>query len=116
MNKSGKKTHKDGKSSGSKKIAAERETRVLLEKMHTDIIRIAETQSSTASQVIEIRVAVADLPKVKSEVKIISMAVMEISSDIKALDTRLKVVENKVDENLNNNEKRIAKLEEKVFV
>jgi hypothetical protein len=51
------------------------------------------------------------------------MAVMTLSGDIKALDTkvdvidtRLKTVENKIDENLSNHEKRITKLEEKVLV
>lgn len=110
---------KNSKTSGYKKVDTERETRVLLERMHSDIQRIAETQSSTATQIAEIK---ADMPS-KSEVNTISMAVISLSGDVKTLqndvkniDTRLKTVEEKLDKNLDNHEKRITKLEEKVLV
>jgi len=96
---------KNEKSSASKNINTERETRVLLEEMHSDIQRIAEGQSSTTAQIVEIKATMAT----KSEVDTISMAVMQISSDLKSLT-------NKVDENLANHDKRITKLEQKVLV
>jgi len=107
---------KNGELSGSKKIDTERETRVLLERMHSDIQRIAEAQSSTGTQIAEIKATVADLPTLKSEVKAISMAVMTLSGDVKNLTNDVKGLNNKVDENLANHEKRITKLEEKVLV
>ncbi len=110
---------KNDKTPKSKTTDSERETIVLLERMHSDIQRIAETQSSTTARIAEIK---ADMPT-KSEVNTISMAVMSLSGDIKTLqndvkniDTRLKTVEEKLDKNLDNHEKRITKLEEKVFV
>ncbi len=96
---------KNGKTSESKKVNTERGTQVLLERMHADIQRIAEVQSSTVTQIAEIK---ADMPT-KSEVNTISMAVIQISGDMKAL-------KNKVDENLSNHEARITKLEEKVLI
>ncbi len=111
------------------KIISERETRVLLENMYSDINKIAEGQSLTDSRLSGLEKTVFELIEVKPEIKTISMAVMELSSDVKAIDTRLsavdsrlnavdtrlKVVEKKLDENLDRHEKRIAKLENKVF-
>ena len=96
---------KNGKTPKSKSIDSDRETRVLLEDMNRSITRIAEAQSSTSAQIAEIKATMAT----KSEVNTISMAVMQISSDLKSLT-------NKVDENLTNHDKRITKLEEKVLV
>ncbi len=113
---------KNGKLSKSKKIDREREAQVLLERMHSDIQRIAEAQSSTGTQIAEIKSAIADMPT-KSEVNTITMAVMTISGDVKGLTNDVKDLKNdvnglknKVDENLSNHERRITKLEEKVFV
>ena len=103
---------KNGKSSESKKIDRERETRVLLERMHSDIQRIAEA----SGQIVEIKATVNDLLPLKSEVKTISMAVMQFSGDLKEIKNDVKDLKNKNDENLFNHEKRITKLEEKVLV
>ena len=106
---------KNSESTGSKKTDTNRETRVLLERMHSDIQRIAEAQSSTGTQIAEIKAVVNDLLPLKSEVKTIYVAVMQLSGDLKELKTDGKDLKNKVDENLSNHEKRITKLEEKVF-
>ena len=100
------------KASESKKIDRERETRVLLEKMHSDIQRIAEA----SGQIAEIKVTVNDLLPLKSEAKTISMAVRQFSSDLKEVKNDIKNLQNKVDENLSNHEKRITKIEEKILV
>lgn len=106
---------KNSESTGSKKTDTNRETRVLLERMHSDIQRIAEAQSSTGTQIAEIKAIVNDLLPLKSEVKTIYVAVMQLSGDLKEFKTDVKDLKNKVDENLSNHEKRITKLEEKVF-
>jgi len=119
---------KNGKTPKSKSAGSERETRVLLENISRDVKRIAETQSSANTQIAEIKSTIAGLAT-KSELEIVSMAVMSLGEDVKtlqnnvkrldtkvdAIDTRLKTVENKIDENLTNHEKRIIKLEEKVL-
>lgn len=113
---------KNDKTPKSKSTDSERETRVLLENMNRNITRIAEAQSSTNEQITEIKSSIAGLAT-KSELETVSMAVMSLSGDVKTLkndvkniDTRLKTVEEKLDKNLNNHEKRITKLEEKVLV
>lgn len=106
---------KNSESTGSKKTDTNRETRVLLERMHSDIQRIAEAQSSTGTQTAEIKAIVNDLLPLKSEVKTIYVAVMQLSGDLKELKTDVKDLKNKADENLSNHEKRVTKLEEKVF-
>jgi len=103
---------KNDKTSGSKKVDRERETRVLLEKMHSDIQRIAEA----SGQIADIKATVNDLLPLKSEVKTISMAVMTLSGDVKSLQSDVKDLKNKLGESLVNHEKRITKLEEKVLV
>ncbi len=124
---------KDDKASKIDKSDLEQKTRALLESVSSDIKRIAEAQSSTGAQIAEIRANMAT----KSEVNAISMAVITLSGDLKALDdkvkavdskvnildskvnavdSRLKAVENKLDKNLSNHETRITKLEEKVLV
>ncbi len=124
---------KNGKAPKSKSIDSDRETRVLLEDMSRNITRIAEAQSSTKAQIAEIKATMAT----KSELNTVSMAVMQISgdvktiqgdvktiqgdvktlqSDVKNIDKRLKTVEEKIDKNLDNHEKRITKLEQKVLV
>ena len=87
----------------------EQKTRILLENMSSDIKRIAEAQTATANKAAKIETAVTRLPSLESTVNTISMAVMQISSDVKDL-------KNKVNENLSNHEKRISKFEEKVLV
>ena len=106
---------KNSESTGSKKTDTNRETRVLLERMHSDIQRIAEAQSSTSTQIAEIKATVNDLRPLKSEVKTIYVAVMQFSGDLKELKTDVKDLKNKVDEELSNHEKRIKKVEEKVL-
>lgn len=103
---------KNGKIPKSKLVDTDRETRVLLENMNRNITRIAEAQSSTTEQIAEIKATMAT----KSELETVSMAVMQISKDVKNIDQRLTTVEEKLDKNLDNHEKRITKLEEKVLV
>jgi chromosome segregation ATPase len=110
---------KNGKTPKSKPVDTGRETRVLLENMNRNITRIAEAQSSTTEQIADIKANMAT----KSELETVSMAVMSLSGDVKTLkndvkniDTRLKTVEEKIGRNLDNHDKRIAKLEEKVLV
>lgn len=112
---------KNSKAPKSKSIDSDRETRVLLEDMSRNITRIAEAQSSTSVQIAEIKSAITGLAT-KSELETVSMAVMSLSGDVKALkgdvkniDTRLKTVEEKIDKNLDNHDKRIAKIEEKIL-
>ncbi len=100
---------KSGKAIKVDKSDLEQKTRVLLENMSSDIKQIAEAQTATANKVAKIETAVTRLPSLESTVNTISMAVMQISSDVKDL-------KNKVNENLSNHEKRISKLEEKVLV
>ena len=102
-----------------KKTNSGRETNVLLESMYKSIQTIAEGHG----------IVINKLDEVESELGTVKMAVMELSSDTKAIDmrlsavdsrltavdTRLKVVEKKLDENLDRHEKRIAKLENKVL-
>lgn len=96
---------KNGKIPKSKSIDSDRETRVLLENMNRNITRIAEEQSSTSAQIAEIKATMAT----KSELDTVSMAVMQISKDVKEL-------KDKVNQDLSNHDKRITKLEEKVLV
>jgi len=72
---------KNGKAPKSKPVDTDRETRVLLEDMNRNITRIAEAQSSTAEQIAEIKASMAT----KSELNIVSMAVMSLSGDVKTL-------------------------------
>ncbi len=99
---------KNGKEPKVDKSDLEQKTRTLLENMSSDIKRIAEAQAATVDKVAKIETAVIRLPTLESAVNTISMAVMQIGSDVKDL-------KNKVDENLSNHEKRITKLEEKVL-
>lgn len=99
----------NGKTPKTNKADIEQKTRVLLEKMESNIQKIAEAQTSHSGRLDKIETAVEDVPAIKSEVKSISMAVMQISNDVKAINTKL-------DENISNHEKRITKLEEKVHV
>lgn len=107
---------KNGKASEPKKIDRERETRVLLEDMHSDIKRIAEAQIFSNDRFGRLEIAVAELIPLKSEVKALSSAVMQLSGDLKEVKNDVKDLKNKVDENLSNHEKRITKIEEKVLV
>ena len=100
---------KNDKTSKIDKSDLEQKTRALLENMGSDIKRIAEAQTATADKVTKIETLTTRLPALESAVNTISMAVMQISSDVKDL-------KNKVDENLLNHEKRITKLEEKVLI
>ena len=53
--------------------------------------------------------------ELSSDTKAIDMRLSAVDSRLTAVDTRLKVVEKKLDENLDRHEKRIAKLENKVL-
>ncbi len=101
---------KNSKTPKNKPIDSDRETRVLLENISRDVTRIAEAQSSTAAQIADVKATMAT----KTELNTVSMAVMQISSDVKNIDKRLKTVEEKLDKDLDNHEKRITKVEEKV--
>lgn len=103
---------KNGKTPKSKPIDSGRETRVLLENISRDVTRIAEAQSSTSAQIAEIKATMAT----KSELDIVSKAVMQLSGDLKEVKNDVKDLKNKVDENLSNHDKRITKLGEKVLV
>jgi predicted nucleic acid-binding Zn-ribbon protein len=83
----------------------ERETRVLLEKIYSDVKTIAEGQTSNTERLDRIESAVSELGGLKSDVEMIKVAVMDTNQ-------RVKVIEKKID----NHEIRITKLEEKVAV
>jgi uncharacterized protein (UPF0335 family) len=107
---------KSSKTPKTDKSDLEQKTRVLLENISSDVKRIAEVQAATADDVSKMKKIVERIPALESEVKTVSMAVMTLSGDLKELKNDVKDLKNKVDENLSNHEKRITKLEEKVFV
>lgn len=98
------------------KSDSEQKTGVLLENMSSDIKKIAEGQSSTDGRLSKIEKVMPELIEVKSEVKAISVAVMTLNGDLKALHNDVKDLKNKIDENLCSHDKRITKLEEKVLI
>ena len=87
---------------------SERETRVLLEKISSDVKTVAEGHSSL----------VKGQEEIKSELSTVKAAVWEIDTKVKGIDTkvneigtRLKKVEQKLDSVTENHEQRIQKLE-----
>ncbi|MFH0763784.1 MAG: hypothetical protein V1927_02125 [Candidatus Omnitrophota bacterium] len=110
---------KNDKAQKSKEFDLERETRALLENMHSDIKKIAEAQSSHGNRLDKIETAVKEIPTIRSEIKIISMAVEANSKDLKDIKSELHSMNMAlmdISHVTENHEKRIKKVEEKVFV
>ncbi|MBU1088159.1 MAG: hypothetical protein KKD05_11675 [Candidatus Omnitrophica bacterium] len=85
---------------------SERETRVLLEQVNKSISLIAEQHGEMNKNIGEIKTR---LGNVESELGTVKMAVMENSRKIDR-------VEKKLDTNIDNHEKRITKVEEKIGI
>ena len=96
---------KSDKAPKTQTIDSARETRVLLEKIYSDVKTIAEGQTSNTQRLDRIESAVSELGGLKSDVETIKVAVMDTSE-------RVKSIEKKVD----GHETRIKKVEDKVFV
>ena len=96
---------KSDKAPKTQTIDSARETRVLLEKIYSDVKTIAEGQTSNTQRLDRIESAVSELGGLKSDVEMIKVAVMDTNQ-------RVKTIEKKLD----NHEIRITKLEVKVFV
>ena len=96
---------KDDKTPKTKTTDSERETRVLLEKIHSDVKTIAEGQTSSNQRLDRIESTISGLIGLKSDVEIIKVAVMDTNQRIKVIEERL-----------DNHETRITKVEAKVFV
>ena len=94
---------KGKKNSSDKNYDSERETRVLLEKIHSDVKSIAEGQTSNSERLTRIENTVNELSTIKNEVQYIKMAVMDTNQTVKSIEKKL-----------DNHETRISKLEEKV--
>lgn len=94
---------KSKKDSSDKKYDSERETRVLLEKIHSDVKTIAEGQSSNSERLARIENTVNRLTGLESEVQYIKVAVMDTNKSVKSIEKKL-----------DDHETRISKLEEKV--
>jgi chromosome segregation ATPase len=104
----------------------EQKTRVLLEEIHQQVKTVAEGHGDI---ILKLNEHDKKFNKIESELGTVKMAVMTIIGDVKTLrsdvDTLkgdvktikgdVKTLNNKLDENITNNEKRISKLEEKVF-
>jgi len=96
---------KNNKTPQAQTADSERQTRVLLEKIYSDVKTIAEGQTSNTQRLDRIESAVSELGGLKSDVEMIKVAVMDTNQ-------RVKVIEKKID----NHEIRITKLEEKMVV
>ena len=86
-----------------KKFDRERETRVLLEKIDSDVRAIAEGQSANDARLIRVENTLSELVNLKSDVQTIKMVVMDTNQKVKSIDQKL-----------DTHETRITKLEEKV--
>ncbi|MBU4189797.1 MAG: hypothetical protein KJ886_02200 [Candidatus Thermoplasmatota archaeon] len=95
-----------GKKGKTPEYDSERETRVLLENMNKNIGLIAEQHGEIKADIGEIK---SRLGNVESELGTVKMAVMENSRKIDR-------VEKKLDTNIDNHEKRITKIEEKIGI
>ena len=96
---------KNNKTPQAQTADSERQTRVLLENIYSDVKTIAEGQTSNTQRLDRIESAVSELGGLKSDVEMIKVAVMDTNQ-------RVKVIEKKID----NHEIRITKLEEKMVV
>ena len=94
---------KGKKNSSDKKYDSERETRVLLEKIHSDVKTIAEGQSSNSERLTRIESTVNKLTGLESEVQYIKMAVIDTNKSVKSIEKKL-----------DNHETRLSKVEEKI--
>jgi len=97
---------KNGKGSKTDKSDFEQKTRVLLEDIRHSVQTVAEGRGGIVKRLDKIE---SELSSVKSELHTVKLAVMDTNH---CTDR----IEKKVDEALENHEKRIAKLEEKVLV
>ena len=83
--------------------------------------QIAEIKANmaTKSELETVAMAVmslsGDVKTLKTDVNTLKTDVSALKTDVKNIDTRLKVVEEKIDNNLDNHDKRITRLEEKVL-
>jgi len=85
-----------------------RETRVLLERISSDVRTVAEQHGSVKEEMTQLR------NSMESRSATVEMAVMESAKEIKALKNGQERVEQKLDTTLTNHEQRITKIEEKV--
>jgi uncharacterized coiled-coil DUF342 family protein len=91
---------KGKKDSSDKKYDFERETRVLLEKIHSEVKTVAEGHSTIVNKLNEHD---KRFNTVESELDTVKMAVMDTNQTVKSIEKKL-----------DNHEERISKLEEKV--
>lgn len=98
----------------------ERHTNILMEQVHHEVKTVAEGHGILAKKIDKVDTGQemiakrldkveSDIGNVKSELHTIKIAVIDTSHRVDKIDKKLS-------ENLNNYEKRIAKLEEKVLV
>jgi chromosome segregation ATPase len=118
----------------------EQKTRVLLEEIHQQVKTVAEGHgdiilklnehdkkfNKIESELGTVKMAVmtiigdvktlrSDVDTLKGDVKMLRSDVGTLKGDVKTIKGDVKTLNNKLDENITNNEKRISKLEEKVF-
>ncbi|OGW76062.1 MAG: hypothetical protein A2Z72_01685 [Omnitrophica bacterium RBG_13_46_9] len=91
---------KGKKNSSDKKCDSERETRVLLEKIHSDVKTIAEGHSTIVNKLNEHD---NRFNKIESEVETVKMAVMDTNQRVKSIEKKL-----------DDHETHLSKVEEKV--
>jgi len=96
---------KNGKTPKAKTTNSERETRVLLEEIRQQVQTVAEGQTSSSDRLIRIETVVTELIDLKSDVGMIKTVVTDTNERVKSIEKKL-----------DNHEKRITKLEEKVLV
>jgi septal ring factor EnvC (AmiA/AmiB activator) len=95
-----------GKKGKTPEYDSHREQNVLLEQMNKSINLIAEQHGEMNKNIGEI----------KSELETVKMAVMENSMDIKVLKRDVGQIKVQLDKNIDNHEKRITKIEEKIGI
>lgn len=111
---------------------SERETRVLLEKIGSDVKTVAEQHTDVIKKIDELKNDVSelkddmaivrpavtknsnDLRDVKSELNSVKSELNSVKMAVKDVDVRVGRVEQKLDTTLTNHEQRIKKVEEKV--
>ncbi|MCG2711700.1 MAG: hypothetical protein L6416_05190 [Candidatus Omnitrophica bacterium] len=100
---------------------SKREQNVIIEEIYTSVKKVAEQVTTMKEEILtEVR---TEIGGVKSELEIVKMAVMENSRGIKGLKTdvaEIKIrqdrMEQKLDTALDNHEKRITHVEEKIGI